>query len=185
MQEPGWNGQCELLLIAGGLIVGKLFASARKLDEQPLQPEAPVAPWIIGIIDDEPAIHDVTRLALKHVRVFGRPLEFVSAFSAKEGFDLVKKHPEMALVLLDVVMETDEAGLMLVDRIRNELDNHLLQIVLRTGQPGYTPEEEVILKYEINSYKTKSELTRNKLFTVVATGLRCFSQMDEIGRAHV
>ncbi|QYJ75893.1 EAL domain-containing protein [Shewanella sp. FJAT-52076] len=183
MQEPEWNGRCELLLIAGGPIVGKLFASARKLEEQPLQPEAPVAPWIIGIIDDEPAIHDVTRLALKHVRVFGRPLEFVSAFNAKEGFELVKKHPEMALVLLDVVMETDEAGLMLVDRIRNELDNHLLQIVLRTGQPGYTPEEEVILKYEINSYKTKSELTRNKLFTVVATGLRCFSQMDALERS--
>ncbi|AZQ12138.1 EAL domain-containing protein [Shewanella khirikhana] len=162
--------------------MGKLFAN-RKRDEQTVPAVAPQPAWIIGIIDDEPAIHDVTRLALKHVRIFGRPLEFVSAFSAKEGFDLVKNHPEMALVLLDVVMETDEAGLMLVDRIRNELGNHLLQIVLRTGQPGYTPEEEVILKYEINSYKTKSELTRNKLFTVVATGLRCFRQMDALERS--
>ncbi|WP_250885571.1 bifunctional diguanylate cyclase/phosphodiesterase [Shewanella jiangmenensis] len=161
----------------------KLFANARKADAPEEQEQPKLAPWKIGIIDDEPAIHDVTRLALKHVRIFGRNIEFVSAYSAKEGFALVRDNPDMAMVLLDVVMETDEAGLMLVDRIRNELGNKLVQIVLRTGQPGYTPEEEVILKYEINSYKTKSELTRNKLFTVVATSLRCFNQMDAIERS--
>ncbi|WP_372870361.1 EAL domain-containing protein [Shewanella sp.] len=162
--------------------MGKLFAERKQ--DAPLEEVISTAPaWIIGIIDDEPAIHDVTRLALKHVRLFGRPLEFVSAFNASDGYELVKNNPDMALVLLDVVMETDDAGLKLVDRIRNELGNKLLQIVLRTGQPGYTPEEEVILKYEINSYKTKSELTRNKLFTAVATGLRCFSQMDALERS--
>lgn len=137
-------------------------------------------PWIIGIIDDEPQVHDVTRLALRGTTIYGQPIELVSAYSAKEGEELIKNTPDMALVLLDVVMETDHAGLDLVDRIRNELGNKLLQIILRTGQAGYAPEEEVIIRYEINSYKTKSELTRGKLFTAIATGLRSYQQLKVI-----
>ena len=140
-------------------------------------------PWVIGIIDDEPQVHEVTRLALRDTIIYGRPIEFVSAYSAKEGEELIKKTPDMALVLLDVVMETDDAGLLLVDRIRNVLGNQLLQIILRTGQAGYAPEEEVIVLYEINSYKTKNELTRSKLFTTIATGLRSFQQLQVIEKS--
>ena len=142
-----------------------------------------VDPWIIGIIDDEHQVHDVTRLALKDTIIYNRPLEFVSAYSAKEGEELIKNTPNMALVLLDVVMETDDAGLQLVDRIRNELGNQLIQIILRTGQVGYAPEEEVIIRYEINSYKTKNELTRSKLFTTIATGLRSYQQLQVIEKS--
>jgi len=142
-----------------------------------------VDPWIIGIIDDEHQVHDVTRLALKDTIIYNRPLEFVSAYSAKEGEELIKNTPNMALVLLDVVMETDDAGLQLVDRIRNELGNQLIQIILRTGQAGYAPEEEVIIRYEINSYKTKNELTRSKLFTTIATGLRSYQQLQVIEKS--
>ncbi|GEA13485.1 EAL domain-containing protein [Alteromonas sp. KUL49] len=139
-----------------------------------------VEPWVIGIIDDEPSVHAATELALRGVTLYDRPLKFVKAYSAKEGFELIKDNPNMAVVLLDVVMETSDAGLLLVDRIRSELENQVLQIVLRTGQAGYAPEEDVIVKYEINSYKTKSELTRQKLFTAVATALRSFQQLETI-----
>lgn len=142
-----------------------------------------IEPWIIGIIDDEPQVHDVTRLALKGTTIYGRPIEFLSAYNAKEGEALIKNTPHMALVLLDVVMETDDAGLLLVDRIRNELGNQSLQIILRTGQAGYAPEEEVIIRYEINSYKTKNELTRSKLFTTIATGLRSYQQIQVIEKS--
>ncbi|MBT1445871.1 GGDEF domain-containing response regulator [Shewanella sp. JM162201] len=139
--------------------------------------------WLIGIVDDEASVHDVTRLALKNLVIYDRPLEFVSAYSAREGFELIKAHPDMAIVLLDVVMESDDAGFLLVDRIRNELKNNHLQIVLRTGQPGYSPEEEVMLRYEINSYKTKSELTRGRLFAVVAAGIRAYQHLAAIARS--
>lgn len=140
-------------------------------------------PWVIGIIDDEPQVHEVTLLALRHTTIYGRPLEFRSAYSAEEGAELIENSPDMALVLLDVVMETEDAGLQLVDKIRNELHNSAIQIILRTGQAGYAPEEEVIIRYEINSYKTKSELTRSKLFTTIATGLRSYQQLKAIEKS--
>lgn len=134
-------------------------------------------PWVIGIIDDEPSVHEVTILALKDVTIYGRELQFVSAYSEKEGFELITKYPDMAVVLLDVVMESDDAGLRLVEKIRNQLNNTSLQIILRTGQPGYAPEEDIILQYDINAYKTKGELTRSRLFTSVATSIRSYQQL--------
>lgn len=101
------------------------------------------SPWTILIVDDEPDVHPMTRLALRDMQYRGRPLEILSAYSAAEGFQILKDHPETALVLLDVVMETDDAGLNLVRRIRNELSNTLIRIILRTGQPGQAPEERL------------------------------------------
>jgi diguanylate cyclase (GGDEF)-like protein len=144
------------------------------IDDEVASQDVQLAPWIIGIIDDEPLVHQATSFALQGIEIGGRPLKFVSAFNGHEGYQLIKDNPSMALVLLDVVMEQDNSGLILVDRIRNELGNHLIQIILRTGQPGDTPEEDLITRYEINSYKTKNELTRSKLFTSVASGLRSF-----------
>jgi diguanylate cyclase (GGDEF)-like protein len=142
-----------------------------------------VEPWIIGIIDDDPSVHQATLFALKSVIIQDRPLVFYSAFSGKEGFELVAKEPEMALIFLDVVMESQDAGLKLVERIRNEMGNKSIQIVLRTGQAGYAPEEKIIIDYEINSYKMKSELTRSKLFTTLATGLRSWQLLRTIEKS--
>ena len=140
-------------------------------------------PWIIGIIDDEPGMHEVTKLALSRVEILGRPLTFVSAYDATEGYNIIKDNPNMALVLLDVVMETEDAGLKLVKRIREELKNKFVQIILRTGQPGFAPEEQVIIDYEINAYKTKSELTRAKLFTALASGIRSYRQITALEKS--
>ena len=137
-------------------------------------------PWIIGIIDDEPLVHQATRFALQDVEIDGRPLLFLSAYSGEQGYELIRQQPEMALVFIDVIMEREDSGLVLVDRIRNELGNKLIQIVIRTGRPGDVPEEDVITRYAINSYRTKNELTRNRLFIVIATGLRNFSLLQSI-----
>ncbi|PKF63867.1 diguanylate phosphodiesterase [Psychromonas sp. psych-6C06] len=133
--------------------------------------------WKVAIVDDDQGVHDVTRLALSGVKILGRKLEFICAMSGKEGADLLTNHPDCAVVLLDVVMETSDAGLLLADTIRNQLKMENVQIILRTGQPGYCPEEEVITRYEINDYKTKNELTRDKLFTSLATAIRSYSQL--------
>ena len=134
-------------------------------------------PWKILIVDDERDVHTATRIAIKDIRFKDRSLELLNAYSAQEGEKLMVEHPDIALVLLDVVMETDDAGLKLARRIRNELGNQLVRIVLRTGQPGQAPEQSVILDYDINDYKTKTELTVQELFTTVISSLRAYENM--------
>ncbi|MBV8635296.1 MAG: DUF3369 domain-containing protein, partial [Burkholderiaceae bacterium] len=126
-----------------------------------------------------------TRLALRTVTFKGRPLDLMSAYSGAEAFDTLKQHSDIALVLLDVVMETEDAGLRLVGRIRGELNNHLVRIVLRTGQPGQAPEQQVIIDYDINDYKAKTELTTQKLFTTVIASMRAYESLLMIERSRV
>ena len=138
--------------------------------------------WKVLISDDEPSIHEITTLALKDIEYDHRKLEFLHAYSAKETIEILKQHPDTALVLLDVVMESDDAGLIAVNRIRNELGNASVRIILRTGQPGHAPENDVIQKYDINDYKEKTELTAKKLFTTVITALRSYHDIMRLER---
>ena len=128
-------------------------------------------PWKLLLVDDEKVVHSVTRLALEGFELAGRGLQLISAYSAEEAREQLAQHDNIALILLDVVMETDHAGLDLVHYIRRELNNKFVRIVLRTGQPGQAPELEVITQYDINDYKEKTELTRQKLFSTVYTSL--------------
>ncbi|MEE9463238.1 MAG: hybrid sensor histidine kinase/response regulator [Bacteroidales bacterium] len=138
--------------------------------------------WKILIVDDEEDIHHVTRIALKGFTFRGIPVVFYDAYSAAEAEKILKKHPDIALILLDVVMETTNAGLDLVKIIRDKLGNKVTQIIIRTGQPGQAPERDVIVSYEINDYKTKTELTSLKLFTVALASLRAYEAVQQIGR---
>ncbi|MGC2854794.1 diguanylate cyclase [Novispirillum sp. DQ9] len=134
-------------------------------------------PWKLLVVDDAPEVHDVTRLALRTMRHRGRGVEIISAHSAAEARTVLAAQPDIAIVLLDVVMETDDAGLRLVHHIREDMRNHFVRIILRTGQPGQAPEERVIVDYDINDYKAKTELTAQKLFTCVLTALRAFEDI--------
>lgn len=136
-------------------------------DEESLQPKVELHPWKILIADDDSNVHDTTLLALNGVKIHGRPLEFVHAYSAKEAATVIATNPDIALVLLDVVMETVDAGLKLVSVIRNEMGLANLRIVLRTGQPGYAPEQKVSETFAIDGYTTKSKLTRSLLISVL------------------
>lgn len=134
-------------------------------------------PWKIAIIDDEASVHEVTTLALSRTDILGHPLSFVHAYSGEEGYRLIDEHKDLAVVLLDVVMESSDAGLLLAEKIREDLCRHNLQIILRTGQPGYAPENDIIERYEINAYKTKNELTKTRLFTALATAIRSYQHL--------
>ncbi len=140
-------------------------------------------PWKVLVVDDEPDIHTVSRLALNSVRYKGCGIQLLSAYTAEQAFALLRDEPDIALVLLDVVMETDDAGLRLVRRIREDLQNTCVRIVLRTGQPGHAPEQDVILSYDINDYKAKTELTVQKLFTTVIASLRAYENLVTIERS--
>jgi DNA-binding MarR family transcriptional regulator/CheY-like chemotaxis protein len=143
-------------------------------ETESIQPETS---WKILIVDDDVEVHTVTRLALSDFTFEGKSLAFLSAYSAQEAQQLIQAHPDTAIVFLDVVMEHESAGLQLVKFIREELDNQLVRIILRTGQPGQAPEQVVAVHYGIDDYKTKTELTAQKLFISVVTALRAFSTL--------
>lgn len=130
--------------------------------------------WIVLLVDDEPGVHEITRLVLADTSFSGLPVELHSAYSAGEARAFLEAHRDTALMLLDVVMETDDAGLQLVTHVREQLGNADLQIVLRTGQPGMAPERDVIPGYDINGYFLKTELVAQKLRSIVISSLRAY-----------
>ncbi|GJE52076.1 Adaptive-response sensory-kinase SasA [Methylobacterium tardum] len=136
--------------------------------------------WVIAVIDDDPAVHDGTRYALASYTLDGRGLEILTARSAAEARVLLAERRDVAVVLLDVVMETDNAGLDLVDYIRRDLRQETVRIILRTGQPGQAPERRIIVDYDINDYKAKTELTADKLFTSLTAALRAYQQLKRL-----
>ena len=141
-------------------------------DEQP--------PWLLMVVDDDESIHGVTRLVLDGFSFDGRPLKIIDCYSGDHAKQLLNEYPDTAVMLLDVVMETPNAGLDVVRYIRKELDNQLVRIILRTGQPGQAPEHRVVIDYDINDYKEKTELTGQKLMSSVATSLRAYRDLKTI-----
>ena len=141
--------------------------------------------WKVLIVDDDPEIHSVTQLALSDIVVLGKNLEYIHAYSGRDACQLIEEHLDIVLVLLDVVMETDDAGLNVVKHIRETLQRQDIRIVLRTGQPGYAPEESVIKDYDINDYKTKTELTRRKLVTTVYAAIRSYQQIHSVNQNRI
>ncbi len=136
--------------------------------------------WRILIVDDDEEVHRATLFALEDVQIDGWPLTFLHAYTAAGALDILKENDDIAVMLLDVVMEHESAGLDLVRKIRETLGRQELRIVLRTGQPGYAPELSVIRDYDINDYKTKSELTRVRLLTTLTTAIRSYHQIRTI-----
>lgn len=150
-----------------------LFVSTKEIELEP-KDNTILERWKILVVDDEMDVHEITKLVLANHRFQDKSISLLNAYSAAEAKHLLKEHNDIALIFLDVVMESDDAGLELVRYIREELQNNFVRIILRTGQPGYAPEETVILQYEINDYTNKTELSRQKLITLTATSLRAY-----------
>jgi response regulator RpfG family c-di-GMP phosphodiesterase len=140
-------------------------------------------PWKVLVVDDEKDVHAVTTLALGSFEFHERELQLLHAYSAAHAKEILDVESDIALILLDVVMETDQAGLELAAYIRKELNNHSVRIVLRTGQPGQAPEHQVIRDYDINDYKNKTELTSAKLYTILYSNLRSYKDINAVMRS--
>lgn len=151
-----------------------LFAADAEITEEQQ------AYWTVLIVDDEPEIHQITLLALRDFSFMQHKLRFISAYSAAEARHILEKNNNIELILLDVVMETDDAGLMLVRYIREQLQNQLVRIILRTGQPGQAAEHRIVLDYDINDYRSKTELTVQRLTTSVVSALRSYIAIRQL-----
>ncbi|HIJ85269.1 MAG: response regulator receiver modulated metal dependent phosphohydrolase [Magnetococcales bacterium] len=136
--------------------------------------------WKVLVIDDDRSVHEITSMVLRRFSFEDRGLELVSGYSGKDAQLLMREHPDTAVILLDVVMESEQAGLDVVRYVRDALKNQKVRIILRTGQPGYAPELEVITGYDINDYREKTELTQDKLITAIITALRSFRDLVSI-----
>lgn len=141
---------------------------------------ATAAPWKVLIVDDEPMVHTVTRMALQDLRYEGRALEFHFAASFEEARSKMIEIPDFAVALIDVVMETDRAGLDLVACIRSELQDSCVRLILRTGQSGKTPERTALAEFDINTYLDKGSTDANRLFAAVLTALRSYCEVSRL-----
>jgi len=149
-------------------------------NQQQEVPESGPLTWKIFIVDDDKDIHTITKLALKDLSFKGKLISFESAYSAKEAISILRNDSDFSIVLLDIGMETADAGLEVAKYIRKELHNTLTRIIIRTGQPGDVPEREIIDDYDINDYKSKTELTIEKLFTVIRTAIAQYDQINDL-----
>jgi signal transduction histidine kinase len=137
-------------------------------------------PWPVLVVDDDPQVHDMTATLLRDFMFDGRSFDMIPATSASEAAQILAGRPDIPVVLLDVVMETHDAGLTLVRYIREVLDNRRIRIILRTGQPGEAPEREVITGWDVNDYKSKTELTAQKLFSALVGAVRAWRDIITI-----
>ncbi len=150
-----------------------IFNNTQRSDSKP-----PIAAgWKVLIVDDEPGMHSITKLVLADFTFENKGLDLLSAFSGEEAKKVVAEHPDIALIYLDVVMETDDAGLRFVKYLREEVGNRFVRIVLRTGQAGNAPERDVIVNYDINDYKEKTNFDSTKLFTTTFSALRAYQDI--------
>ena len=152
-------------------------------DDETPAPLASLPPWEILVVDDEQAVHQVTELVMADFEFDGRRLHFTHGYSGAEARALLAHPGQFALILLDVVMESEHAGLDLVRYIREQLGDLNVRIVLRTGQPGQAPQALVLKTYDINDYREKTELTHAKLSTVFYSGLRAYRDLMRLERA--
>lgn len=136
--------------------------------------------WKILVVDDEADVHAMTRLALNDFEFGGKTLQILKAMSGVEAREILLAESGIAVALVDVVMETDDAGLQLVNFIRNDVKDFLVRIIIRTGQPGMAPEREVIERYDINDYKDKTELTADKLYTTLRLALKSYRDLSTL-----
>ena len=154
-----------------------LFAEG---DDAPETATVELPPWRVLVVDDEPEVHKVTDLALANVRIDGRLLAFEHAYDGAQARAKMTSQGPYALVLLDVVMLSENDGLEVAGWIRKELRDDDVRIVLRTGQPGAAPEREVMLGYDINDYQPKAELSSQRLVTAVVSAIRAYRDICTI-----
>ncbi|CAK0780676.1 diguanylate cyclase [Gammaproteobacteria bacterium] len=149
-------------------------------DQKDSAPRDITGNWRILVVDDDTEVHHATRYALHGVSILGRDVELVHVFSGAEAASLLQQDSDFAVILLDVVMEANDAGLQLINRIRLDMKLEETRIVLRTGQPGYAPPLEVLTHYDINDYRSKSELNQPRLLATIITALRSYQHIHAI-----
>ena len=145
---------------------------------------SPKKVYKILLVDDDTLVHDVSQSVIHNMSFQHFDLDLISVYSAKEAKVYLEENNDVALAFIDVVMETPDAGLELVKTIREELDNHLIRLIIRTGQPNDAPQMDIVDQYDIDDYKEKTELTAQKLYTTIRTSIRSYIQLLDLQKKY-
>lgn len=132
--------------------------------------------WQVLIVDDEKLIHDVLSMNIRDMVCNDRPITLITAYSANEAKNIIDNNPDIAVIILDVMMEQDDAGLNLVKYIREELKNIDIRILLHTGQPGIAPKREVSEDYMIDAYLDKNMSDNDDCYVAVKLALKSYQE---------
>ena len=159
------------------------FIFKEETESTPIEKVNKTKLWRILVIDDDESVHQVTRLVLADAIIENRALDIVSAYSSKQAREILLEEDDFCMAFVDVVMETDHAGLELVEWIRNRLKNQAIRLILRTGQAGSAPEAKVIKEFDINDYKEKTDFTAGKMTTTVYASIRAYRDIMTIQRS--
>ncbi|WP_440875346.1 HD domain-containing phosphohydrolase [Thalassotalea sp. PLHSN55] len=159
-----------------------IFKDENEQDEQPPKASSKKK-WRILVVDDDDSVHQVTKLVLSNTEIENRQLEITSVYSSEEAQKVLSNDSSYCMAFVDVVMETDHAGLELVEWIRKDLKNQAIRLVLRTGQAGTAPESKVIREFDINDYKEKTDFTSGKMITTVYASIRAYRDIMTIQRS--
>ena len=149
-------------------------------EDRVVTPNVTLPTWNILVIDDNEDVLEITQMVLRNIRFRDRPLRLLCARSAKEAYNIIKAEKNLALALIDVVMETNTAGLDLVRTIREELQNRSMRLIVRTGQAGHAPEQDVVIAYEIDAYLQKTDISPQRLITTIIASLRAYEYIVDI-----
>lgn len=142
-----------------------------------------VTPWKVLSVEDDITYQASLVYSLKDLLVYERPVQVLTANSISQAADVISRNSDISVILLDVVMEEDDAGLRLASTIRDVLGNSTVRIILVTGQPGMAPRREVMAKYDIDEYWNKSDLVQDTLHTVVSSHIRTWRYLLELTQA--
>ena len=133
--------------------------------------------WIILVVDDDLDVHVATKLTLQNVVILGKTLKLIDVHSGHEAITLLKENRHIDLILLDMIMESQDAGLAVASWLRNESGCHDKPIIiLRTGQPGLLKDAEILLNKNFNAVVEKSSITRSKFISLLTKMLQGIEQ---------
>jgi len=141
--------------------------------------------WKVLIVDDEPDVHEITRIGLKSFTFDGKALELISAYSGEQAREILQNNPHFAAAMIDVVMETEEAGLDLVRFIREKMRLSHIRLIIRTGQPGKAPERFVIDNFDIDDFREKTDLTNIRMHTMFRNSIKSYRDILTIEKSRL
>lgn len=138
---------------------------------------APQPPQIL-IVDDQPDIQLLTRMSLKRLRHHQLQPVIEVASSGAEAVAWLKAHPQTQVVIMDIIMETNRAGLDAIEAIR--AFNQEVQIIVHTAQAAEFSDLDVVQHYAVDGYCQKGFSGQNQLYTAVLLALRHYDQLQQL-----
>jgi len=133
--------------------------------------------YTVLVVDDDVSIQEVTSIILEDFKHKDYELNLIYAKSEEESIKILENTPDIAVIILDVVMESYDSGFKVVQYIREVLKNKMVRIIIRTGQAGLISEKDAVVEYDINDYTDKTNLNSLELFSKVVLSIRTYEEL--------